>query len=112
MIKQQPAFGRFDGDRTGSDLCALPAAFDAHHEAMLAPMDHVRGLTEVDVTKRGMAIVTGTVEHHIFSTDFPGEEYPIAVERQKRIFEEMGFFKVKGIPDANGRAPAYIIAVL
>ena len=86
MIENQPPFGSFDGNRTGSNFCALPAIFYSHYETMFSPMDHIRTLAEVNITKRGVTVVAGAIEHHIFIVDPAREKDTIAVDMAASAF--------------------------
>src|SRR5271157_4515048 len=99
MIEQQPAFGRFNGDWSCSNLRALPTTFCPHHEAMLTPMNQIWTLAQVNITERRMTIIAGTVEHNVLVLDFSGKQDAIPVERQKGILQKSEFLKIKGVSD-------------
>ena len=86
MVEKQPTLGGFDGNRAGTNFCALPATFGPHHKPVLAPMDQVRALTDKNIAERGMTIITWTVEHPIPPLDFSREKNPIAIKGQIGIF--------------------------
>ena len=82
VIKQQPTFTCLNGNRSGSDLGALPACAYTHLLPMLTPVDQIQALTEKNIAEGCMAVVTRAIEKHIFTLDFPGKLHAIAIERQ------------------------------
>lgn len=101
MVEQQPTFRRFNRRRAGADFGALPAAFRPHHKTVLAPVNHIFALAEVNIAKRGVAVITRAVEQDIFPVDSTRKEHAIAVVRQQGVFQEVKFLKIEGVPNTN-----------
>src|SRR4030042_1174804 len=89
VIEQEPAFGRLNRSRTGSDLGALPATFHTHHEAVSSPVDQMWAPADEDVAEGRMAVVARAAQQHVLPADPTGEEHTVAVERQEGILEEI-----------------------
>ena len=116
MIEQEPTFRRFDRHRSGADLGGLPTAFRAHHKAVLAPMDHIRAHTEVNISKRSMPVITRPTEHDVLVINLAWERYAIAIVRKQGVLQKVKFLEIKGIANPNGWtmesvAPHDIVAV-
>ena len=89
MVDQQPAFARLDGDRTGTNLRALPCAVlkgcRRHDVTMTTPVFEVGRLTIEDVSEGRVPIVAGAAEHSEVAVQLAREEHPITVEGQEGV---------------------------
>ena len=88
VVEDEPALGRLDRGRPGSDLRRLPGErHGRHHVAVPAPVHEVGALRVEDLAERRVAAVARPVEHRVRAADPTGEEDAVPVEREEGIVE-------------------------